>query len=65
MNTPVALLPRQLFQALSATRAYPWQTALAIGALLTVAGWAVLFSQNPTLHDTFHEVRHGVGVKCH
>ena len=35
---------------------------LAVGAAL---GYALLFLQDPLLHDSLHHFRHSIGVTCH
>lgn len=41
-------------------------TQLAAGLLLVAAmGFALLFVQEPLVHDSMHSFRHTVGVACH
>lgn len=41
------------------------QLAIVV-ALMAVVLWAILFSNYPPLHDTFHELRHALYiVPCH
>lgn len=42
----------------------PTQVALAV-ALLAALGFALLFVQEPLVHDAMHNVRHTAGVTCH
>lgn len=38
----------------------------AVGlALVTALGFALLFGQEPMLHDSMHSFRHAAGVTCH
>ena len=39
---------------------------LAVGlALLAATAFALLFLQEPMLHDSLHNFRHSIGVTCH
>lgn len=39
---------------------------VAVGvALVAALGFALLFVQEPTVHDSLHNFRHAVGVTCH
>jgi cobalt transporter subunit CbtB len=41
-------------------------TQLAVGAALIAAlGFALLFVQDPMLHDSMHNFRHTAGITCH
>lgn len=41
-------------------------TQVAIGlALITALGFALLFMQEPMVHDSLHNFRHAAGVTCH
>lgn len=41
-------------------------TQLAIGLLLVTAlGAAMMFAQEPMLHDAMHNFRHAAGITCH
>lgn len=41
-------------------------TQLAIGLLVvTVLGVAMMFAQEPMLHDAMHSFRHTAGITCH
>jgi len=41
-------------------------TQLALGvALVAALGFALLFVQEPMVHDAMHNFRHGAGVTCH
>jgi cobalt transporter subunit CbtB len=41
-------------------------TQVALGlALVAALGFALLFVQEPMLHDSMHEFRHAAGVTCH
>lgn len=41
-------------------------TQLAVGlALVAALGFALLFVQEPTLHDSMHNFRHAAGITCH
>lgn len=41
-------------------------TQLAAGVLLAAAlGFALLFVQDPLVHDAMHNFRHGAGITCH
>lgn len=42
----------------------PTTAALALG-LLAALGVALLFLQEPMLHDSLHNFRHTAGVTCH
>lgn len=42
----------------------PTQVALGLG-LITLLSAALLFSQEPLVHDTMHNFRHAAGVTCH
>lgn len=42
----------------------PVQLALGLG-LLAAVGAALLFAQDPMLHDSMHNFRHTAGVTCH
>lgn len=39
--------------------------ALSIIAVIAISVYVVGFSQVPVAHDTFHEVRHSLGLSCH
>jgi cobalt transporter subunit CbtB len=39
---------------------------LALGlAVVAVLGFALLFVQEPLVHDSLHNFRHGAGITCH
>jgi cobalt transporter subunit CbtB len=41
-------------------------TQLAAGlALVAALGFALLFVQEPMLHDSMHNFRHAAGITCH
>ena len=41
-------------------------TQLAVGlALVAALGFALLFVQEPMLHDSMHNFRHAAGITCH
>lgn len=41
-------------------------TRMALGlALVAALGFALLFAQDPMMHDSMHNFRHTVGVTCH
>jgi len=41
-------------------------TQMALGlALLAALGFTLLFVQDPMVHDSLHNFRHGAGVTCH
>ena len=41
-------------------------TQMALGlALLAALGFTLLFVQEPMVHDSLHNFRHGAGVTCH
>mgnify|MGYP000020599410 FL=1 len=41
-------------------------TQAAVGfALVAALGFALLFVQEPMLHDSMHNFRHAAGVVCH
>lgn len=41
-------------------------TQVAVGLALVVAlGFALLFVQEPMLHDSMHSFRHSAGITCH
>jgi cobalt transporter subunit CbtB len=42
----------------------PTQIALGL-TLLAIAGFALLFVQEPMMHDAMHNFRHAAGVTCH
>lgn len=42
----------------------PTQAAVAL-ALIAALGFALLFVQQPMLHDSMHNFRHAAGVTCH
>lgn len=42
----------------------PAHLAAGVG-LLALAGTLLLFSQDPLVHETMHNFRHGAGVTCH
>lgn len=39
--------------------------ALTILFILVFSGYMAGFSQLPIAHDTFHELRHSIGLSCH
>jgi hypothetical protein len=39
--------------------------ALAAVAIVAALGFALLFVQEPMLHDSLHNFRHAAGVTCH
>ncbi|WP_435101248.1 CbtB domain-containing protein [Halarchaeum sp. P4] len=41
-------------------------TQVAVGlALIAALGFALLFVQQPMLHDSLHNFRHAAGITCH
>jgi len=42
----------------------PTQIALGL-TLLAIAGFALLFAQEPMMHDAMHNFRHAAGITCH
>ncbi|MFA9517172.1 CbtB domain-containing protein [Halopenitus sp. H-Gu1] len=41
-------------------------TRIALGIMLVAAlGFALLFIQEPMVHDSMHSFRHAAGVTCH
>jgi len=42
----------------------PAQIAAGL-ALVALAGFALLFAQDPMVHDAMHDFRHVAGVACH
>ncbi|MFC6837516.1 CbtB domain-containing protein [Halomarina ordinaria] len=39
---------------------------VAVGlAFVAALGFALLFVQEPTLHDSMHNFRHAAGITCH
>jgi len=42
----------------------PTQLAAGLGLVLAL-GFALLFVQEPTMHDAMHNFRHAAGVTCH
>lgn len=42
----------------------PTQFALIVG-LIATGGFALLFMQEPLVHDSLHNFRHSIGVTCH
>ncbi|WP_436930801.1 CbtB domain-containing protein [Halosimplex halobium] len=42
----------------------PTQAAAGL-AFVAALGFALLFVQEPTLHDSMHNFRHAAGVTCH
>ena len=41
-------------------------TQLAVGlALVAAFGFALLFLQDPMMHDSMHNFRHAAGITCH
>lgn len=41
-------------------------TQAAVGVALVVAlGFALLFVQEPMVHDSLHNFRHAAGITCH
>lgn len=42
----------------------PTQMALALGVVAAL-GFALLFVQDPMMHDALHNFRHGAGITCH
>ncbi|WP_324756050.1 CbtB domain-containing protein [Haloarcula montana] len=42
----------------------PMQMALG-GVLVVALGFALLFVQDPMVHDSLHNFRHAAGVTCH
>lgn len=40
------------------------QLALAAG-FVAALGFALLFVQDPMVHDSLHNFRHGAGITCH
>ena len=42
----------------------PTQMALGI-ALVAALGFTLLFVQDPMVHDSLHNFRHGAGITCH
>lgn len=46
------------------TRLTPTQVAVGL-ALVAALGFALLFVQEPMLHDSMHNFRHAAGITCH
>ncbi|WP_136715576.1 CbtB domain-containing protein [Halorientalis salina] len=42
----------------------PTQVALGL-ALAAIIGFTLLFFQEPLMHDSLHNFRHGAGITCH
>lgn len=42
----------------------PAQMAAGLGLVL-LAGFTLLFAQDPLVHDAMHNFRHAAGVTCH
>lgn len=41
-------------------------TRVAVGlALVAALGFALLFVQDPAVHDSMHSFRHAAGITCH
>jgi len=38
---------------------------LSMLAIIAFSGYVVGFNQLPIAHDTFHELRHSIGLSCH
>lgn len=38
---------------------------LAIVGVVAALGFALLFLQEPLLHDSLHNFRHSIGITCH
>jgi cobalt transporter subunit CbtB len=45
-------------------RLTPAQMAVGL-ALIAALGFALLFAQEPMLHDSMHNFRHAAGITCH
>lgn len=50
--------------ALANSQLTPAQMAVGLG-LLALVGGALLFAQDPMLHDSLHDFRHAAGITCH
>ena len=46
------------------TELTPTQVAVGL-ALVAALGFALLFVQEPMLHDSMHNFRHAAGITCH
>ena len=46
------------------TQLTPTQVATGL-ALVAALGFALLFVQEPTMHDSLHDFRHAAGITCH
>ncbi|SEP18078.1 cobalt transporter subunit CbtB [Halogranum amylolyticum] len=46
------------------TELTPTQVAVGL-ALVTAVGFALLFVQDPMVHDSLHNFRHAAGITCH
>lgn len=42
----------------------PTRVTLAL-VVVALVGAALLFAQEPALHDSMHEFRHAAGITCH
>lgn len=42
----------------------PARVALGLG-LLAILGFTLLFVQEPMVHESLHNFRHGAGITCH
>jgi hypothetical protein len=42
----------------------PSQLAVGLGVMVAL-GFALLFVQDPLVHDALHNFRHGAGITCH
>lgn len=46
------------------TKLTPTQVAVGF-ALVSALGFALLFVQEPMMHDSMHNFRHAAGITCH
>lgn len=46
------------------TELSPTQVAVGL-ALVAALGFALLFVQEPAVHDSMHNFRHAAGITCH
>jgi len=55
-----------VYDRLDRARATLSGTQVAIGlALVAALGFALLFVQDPMMHDSLHNFRHSAGIVCH
>jgi cobalt transporter subunit CbtB len=61
----MATAPDSVDRRIARARAELTPATVVAVALLALLGAVLLFAQDPAIHDSLHEFRHGAGITCH